>query len=129
AVRRDAVLLEARRALADRPGEIDARHRGALPELGLRRQLRLPERRDAERGEVAKGAHEAGRGDDLVRLNGHRHRVVAALELDLEGARLELPDPLRARRQDVDAAAEDRILERLDVPSPDADQRAGLDRG
>ena len=111
------------------PGEEDPGNGRALPELGLRRQLRLAERRHAQRRQVAERAREPGRGDDLVRLDGHRRRVVAALELDDQAARWRLADALRARRQDVDAAAEDRVLERLHVARPDADQRPRLDRG
>ena len=98
-----------------------------LPEGRLGRQPALAEGRDAERRQVAQRAGEAGRGDDLVGLEAHRQPVVAPLQVDPQAAR-HLDDPLDRGRQDVDAAAEGRVLERLDVAGPDADERAGLDR-
>ncbi len=123
------MLLEPGGPLGDRAGEVDAGHRRALPELGLGGQLRLAERRNAQGGQVAKRAHKPGRGDDLVRLDRHRHRVVAALQRHGQRARRRSADALGARREDVDAAAEDRVLERLDIARPDPDQGSGLDRG
>ena len=37
-------------------------------------------------------------------------------------------DPVESRVEDADAAAQDMVLERLDVTSPDTDERLRVDR-
>ena len=127
-VGRHAVLLEALRALPDRPREVDPGHLGALPPRRLDGQATRPERPDTEVGQVLQRADEAGRGDGVVDLDRQVRPAVGAPQVGGQAAVVGPLDPVDGRVQDVDPAAQHVILVRLDVARPDADQRLGLDR-
>ena len=75
-------------------------HGRALPELRLGGQLRLAERRHAERGQVAERAGEPGRGDDLVGLDASSaSRCRCARAWTSKRARRRRSDALGARRR------------------------------
>src|SRR5439155_16359008 len=67
-VARQAVLAQTGRCLVDRPAEVHARDRRALPERRLRGELVAADGRDAELGEILDRAREPGRRDDIVDL-------------------------------------------------------------
>ena len=116
------------RRLADRPGEPDPGHVGALPQRRHRRHPGLAERRHPERGQVAQRAGEAGRGDHLV---GHHAQVLAGVgALEVDPQRVAVLDDRGDRGvEDLHAQAQEVVLERLDVAGPDPGQRPLLDRG
>ena len=127
-VGRDAVLLEALGALADRAREVDAGHGGALPPRRLDRQPARPEGRDAEIGQVEQRRHEPGRRDDVVDLDGEVGAAVGPPQVDGQPAVGAALDPVDGGVEDADPAAQDVVLVRLDVARPDADERLRLDR-
>src|SRR4051812_24467976 len=65
-VAREPMLAKPRRRLMDRPAEVDARDRRALPERGLRRQLVAADGRDAELRQILDRTREAGGRDHVV---------------------------------------------------------------
>ena len=111
----------------DRAPEIDARHRGALPERGLCGELVAADRRDAEVRQVAYRAGEAGRRDDVVDLEDELGRALGLARVDEKRVAAPL-DALNRRVQHDDAAREDVIFVGLHVPCAHADEGAGVDR-
>src|SRR5437762_5256440 len=108
-VARQAVLAQAGRSLVDRPAEVHARDRRALPGRRLRGELVAANSRDAELDEILDRARETRCRDDVVdledelggalRLSGvHAERLAGAL------------DALDRRIEHDDAAGEDVIL-------------------
>ena len=80
-------------------------------------------------GRSRSGVDEAGRGDDLVGLD--RELVAARRRPDPDDQAVAVVgplDPADRRVEDRHAAAEDVVLERLDVARPDADERLRVDR-
>src|SRR5205823_9542541 len=126
-VARQAVLAQAGRCLVDRPAEVHAGDRRALPERRLRGELVAADRRDAELAEILDWAREPGRRDDIVDLE---DELGGALRLSgVHAERLAGPlDALDGGVEHDDAAREDVILVRLHVPRADPDERARVDR-
>ena len=102
--------------------------RRALPPRRLDRQPAGPERRHAEVGQVLQRRHETGRGDDVVDFDREVGAAVGPAEVGGQPPVADRIDPVDRRVEDADAAAQDEVLERLDVARPDADQGLGLDR-
>ncbi len=100
----------------------------ALPPGRLGRQPARPERRDPERGQVEQRADEPGRGDHLVGLDREVGAAVGPAEADAERATGQPLDPVERRIEDAHAAAQDVVLERLDIAGADPDERLGVDR-
>src|SRR5258708_39310761 len=85
-VGRQTVLAQAGGPLGDGAGEIDARHRRALPVSRLRGQATLPEGADTEPGEILQGGLERGCRDHLVGLEHVLSASCAEAGIDLVAA-------------------------------------------
>ena len=124
---REPVLAQAGLTLGRRPGEEDPGHARALPERRLRRQPVLVERLHAELAQVAERRAESGRRDHLVHVEDHRAGVRRSLGVHppAVGGLLDVVD--RAV-DDEAAAAEQMVLEDLDITRPGRRRHTGDDR-
>src|SRR3954451_3361709 len=122
------MLLETLRALADRPAEVDARNRGALPPGGLDGQPAGAEGRDPKVGQVLERADEARRGDDVVDLDREVGSAIGPPQMRGQAGVPDRLDPIHRRVEDADAATEDEVLEWLHVARPHTNQRLRVDR-
>ena len=94
------MLAEAGRRLGHVPGEVDAGHGDALEVRGQRGQPAVEHRGDAELREVAERRLEAGRRDDVVRLEDERLGPGRVERVHAVGV-LEPLDPLDRGVEDV----------------------------